>query len=229
MNKIFLIFLLVIGISISTCFAQISFGPKLGGGISTFKEDRKVTSGDPPNRSYKAMATPIIGIVSNFQFGKYFALRPELLFLQRAAQYETDAGYSYKTRISYVELPINLVTGVKAGRGRFEVFAGSAFGLVVHGRTKLTGGGFDVNIPVHPKKQPKSTGDSYINPLNISMNFGLGYKLKSGFFVEVSYNLGLSNMRPHYEDSLRESGRDKDVLKASAVNFAIGFLFGKKK
>ncbi len=236
MKKVFLIGVFIIS-SISASFAQVSFGPKLGLGVSTLN-NTKVSSGRSKS-DYKSIITPTVGVVANFQLGNIFALRPELLYLQRGAKTEytvtdwngivTGTGTS-TMRISYLELPINLAAGIKAGPGKFEVFAGPSFALALGGKAKASGGGIDETITIRPGKVPtKPNGDAHINPLNVSLNFGLDYKFNNGLFIQAGYNLGLSNISAHYEDSKAESRRNDNVTKASAVNFAVGFLFGGKE
>jgi hypothetical protein len=216
---------------VSSSFAQISFGPKLGVGLSTWA-NTKVAAGK--TYSYSPIITPQVGAVLNVQLGDYLAVRPELLFIQRGAT-STTYGYDSKLRASYLELPINIAGGVKLGPGRLEAFAGAALGVCLGGKYKRENSPIDRVYTIKPGKamnadliNPNSTVLN-INPLNVSLNFGIDYKFDNGFLIQAGYNLGLTNVTPHYEDAKKEEDRSKNVTKASAFNLSVAYLFGGKK
>ncbi len=227
MKKTVLSFLFLAAVS-SASFAQVSFGPKLGLGISNLK-DTKTSSGSA--NTYTAILTPVVGVVLNAQITDNFAIRPELLYLQRGGKADLGSGTTLRQRVSYVELPINLVGGFQAGPGKLEAFIGPSFGLALGGKYKVEGDGVDISGSIKAKKMPENTAgstDIYVNPLNVSLNFGLDYKFDNGLLIQVGYNLGLSNTAPHYENSDVEDERGEDVTKASAVNIGVAYLFGGK-
>ncbi|MDB5255936.1 MAG: hypothetical protein JWM14_631 [Chitinophagaceae bacterium] len=228
MKKTFLSFLFVAAVS-SASFAQVSFGPKLGLGISTLKQTK--TPDGQTTTTYSSILTPQVGVVLNAQITDNFAIRPELLYLQRGAKSDLGGGATLTTRASYVELPINLVGGFQAGPGKLELFVGPSFGLALGGHYKAEGNGNSVEGSIKPKKQPEgATGnDIYMNPLNVSLNIGVDYKFDNGLLIQAGYNLGFSNSTPHYANSDQESNRNKDVTKASSINFGVAYLFGGKK
>ncbi|MDB5272858.1 MAG: hypothetical protein JWO58_1225 [Chitinophagaceae bacterium] len=228
MKKQFLSFLFV-AVSSSALFAQVSFGPKVGLGISSEKET-KTPSGSTTDKN-TSIITPTVGVVLNAQLGDIFALRPELLYLQRGTKTDLGGGVTETARVSYLELPINVAAGLQAGPGRFEVYAGPAIGVAIGGAYKAKGNSNTVTGSIKPKKEPSgATGnDVYINPINVSLNFGLDYKFDNGLLIQVGYNLGLSNLQPHYSDSNLEDHRKDQVNKASAVNISVAYLFGGKK
>ena len=226
MKKTLLTFLFVAAVS-SASFAQVSFGPKLGLGISNLK-DTKTSNGSAT--SYSAIITPIVGVVLNAQLTDNFAIRPELLFLQRGAKGDLGGGTTLHYRASYIEVPINLVGGFQAGPGKLEAFVGPSFGFGLGGHYKVEGNGFSNSGSIKAKKMPEnfSGNNIYMNPINVSLNFGIDYKFDNGLLFQLGYNLGFSNIAPHYADSNLESKRNEDVTKASSVNFGIAYLFGGK-
>ncbi len=209
-------------------FAQVSVGPKLGLGLSTIK-DTKVSTGNTAG-SYTSIITPQIGAVLNVQMGDIFALRPELLFVQRGFK-QVQNGFTTVGRVSYLELPINVAAGFQAGPGKLEFFAGPSFGFGLGGKIKSEGNGSSNTTTVKSGKEPASNVPSntvYLNGFNASLNFGIDYKFDNGLLIQAGYNLGLTNMLPHYADSNAESTRSEDVTKASAFNFGVAYLFGGK-
>jgi hypothetical protein len=209
----------------TAAFAQGIIGPKVGLNISSFK-DTKIPDGGKATE-FKSLLTPTLGVVFNARLGDIISLRPEVLFVQRGYQLEV-AGKTSTTRLSYAEIPLNVVGCIPAGPGKVEISAGPAAGYMFGGKRK-TDGADDVTIKGEdfPKTPEKNT--AYVNYLNVSLNFGVGYNWK-GLIFQVGYNLGLSNFNPHYEDrdSQAEKDRGKDVTKASAVTFGSTYLFGGK-
>jgi len=242
MKKRFLLTALsVLGLA-SVSFAQISFGPKLGVGINKFVDVK--TPSDQPSYDYSYLVVPQIGVVLNAQFGNHFAVRPELLYTQRGTISKTSAtifgssiNYEGRMRISYLELPINLVGSVHAGPGNVELFAGPSFGYVLGGKSHEEVTGFINDTrdgKVIGKKQPSdydasTDDDTYINPLNVSLNFGAGYKFDNGLLIQLGFNLGLSNLNPHSADSDTEDERNNTIIKSNAFTLGVAYLFGGKK
>ena len=218
--------------------AQVTFGPKLGGSRSLIKYIKKPVAA----YNYMPILTPQIGIIVDIQLGNLFALRPELLYLQRAGEvrfssFFENTAYTEKitSRLSYIEVPLNAILGRQLGTGRLEVFAGPAFGLGLGGRLTEeiddNTGKYIAIRPIHMKKNPDDPKnyDEYRNAFNVSLNFGVDYKFDNGILIQAGYNLGLTNLNPHHTVAARESARNDYVLKASSFNLGLGLLFGKKK
>ncbi|HSZ72815.1 MAG TPA: porin family protein, partial [Cytophagaceae bacterium] len=208
-------------------YAQGIIGPKIGMSLSRAK-DTKVPSGSTAN-TYTTLLTPQAGIMFNARLGDVISLRPEILYSQRG--FKTSQGSTnYTARFSYVEIPFNVVGGIPAGPGKVEIFAGAAAGYLFGG--KVTGGTTDYTIKGADQPQPQQANDksAYYNYLNISLNFGLGYNYK-GLVFQAGYNLGLSNINPHFEnrDSQAEKDRSNDVTKLSGFTFGLAYLFGGKE
>lgn len=238
MKKTFFMAILIATTS-SSLFAQVSFGPKIGVGYSIIK-DTKVPSGETKTNTEYAF-TPQIGGVLNIGLGEIIAIRPELMFNQRATKINQNMNGVTVTgnyRVSYLELPVNIAAGIKAGPGKLELFAGPAIALCFGGKAKLEANGygqtFTQNSTIKAQKDPKdpneqSNGETgYINPLNVSLNFGIGYKFDNGLLLQAGYNLGLSNINAHYTNSELESKRSDYITKSSSFNLGVGFLFSQK-
>lgn len=223
MKKLFTLALLAAS---SAAFAQGIIGPKVGLNLSTFK-DTKVPSGATAT-DYKTIITPELGIVFNARLGDIISLRPEIMYVQRGTKV-TYTGGSATTRLNYAEIPFNIVGCIPAGPGKVEISAGPAAGYMFGGKRKVDG--YD-DIKIKGEDQPTTpeANTSYSNYLNVSLNFGVGYNWK-GLIFQVGYNLGLSNLNPHYEDrnSKAEENRSDNVTKASAVTFGLTYLFGGKE
>lgn len=244
MKKIFLLTAFSVLVLGSVSFAQVSFGPKLGMGLSKFLDVKRPSEDQSYDYSY--IVVPQVGVLLNAQLGDHFALRPELLYTQRGTSAKSSTiifgdtyNYTGNIRISYLELPINFVGSLKAGTGNVELFAGPSLALVLGGKSKE-----EVNGPsLHETRdgnviagtQPEGYYDfgnnknTYFNPFHVSLNFGAGYKFDNGLLIQLGYNLGLSNLSPHFEDSSEEDKRKDRVVKSNAFTLGIAYLFGGKK
>jgi hypothetical protein len=211
-------------------FAQLSIGPQIGVGLSSF---RSVKSLDPI--VYNTIVTPQVGVVLNIDFWKVLAFRPELLYYQRGFISSTDIyGIDYKRvcRLSYLELPINLVLHTPLGPGRLEVFGGVAFGYGLGGRYKTEDGNYKQSHTVKFGKVPDGYSGSsvYFNPFNASMNVGFGYKIKS-LVIQLACNWGLSSIEPHSKNTDQEGLRNfywEKKTKSVSVSFIYLFNIHRK-
>jgi hypothetical protein len=239
MRKIIQIVLLIFCMSTSA-FSQFSVGPKIGLGLSIFRDTKMVSpTGGPIQFTgapvYKAIVTPQVGVIFNWDMGKFFSLRPELLYTQKgftASSTVYGSPFTSTCRLSYIEVPIHLILSGAIGSGHIEVLAGPALSYGIAGKQKLESNGNSQDITVKFGKVPDRyipSNEIYYNPFNASLDFGFGYRLK-GLIVQFNYNLGLTNIRPHYEKSDFESKRnDNYITKASSFQLSVGYIFEKKK
>ena len=223
MKKV-LLSLIVLAVISTVSFGQGIIGPKVGMSFSNAK-DVKVPDGDTAF-SYQSLVTPQLGIVFNARLGDYVSLRPEILYSQRGFKLD-QAGSTYTARFNYLEIPFNVVGTIPAGPGKVEVFAGPSVGYLFGGKIKSDAKNFGIKGEDEPSKSDPD--NVYFNYLNVSMNMGLGYNWK-GLIFQAEYNLGFSNINPHYEnrDSQAERDRGKYVTKFSSINLAVIYLFGGK-
>jgi len=221
--------------------AQITFGPKLG--INSFDQSADLTDSiDEPNTTAK-MGYQVGGVV-NFQIGDNFAIRPEVLFERIAVKYTSSinagplatATVDVFNKYNYLSVPINFVGMFNAGPGKINIFAGPQFSFGVGGKSKATE---TVSVPFFGNQSMESTSklkpgkddgsatssDVYYNPINISMNAGLGYQYKR-VLLSGQYNFGFTNVTPHSTDSAQEDRRDDMVIKNHGITVGLTFFFG---
>jgi hypothetical protein len=233
------LFILAIMAASTASFAQGIVGPKVGLNINNFQNTNTnvdpVTGEKEEADGFSTSVTPTLGVVFNAQIGEYFALRPEILWVQRGSKLMIDINNtSEKIKIvtNYVEIPFNLVGRIPAGPGKVEIFAGPAVGYNLGGKYKSSTPLIEAG-KVKGADEPASGGEKntlYMNYLNVSLNFGVGYNW-NGLVFQAGYNLGLSNLTAHPEvrdDQKLVDERNNDVLKASAVTFGVAYLFGNK-
>ena len=246
-----LLFILSFFLFNSYAYSQVTLGIKGGIALSTLNTIKLTSSPElrEPFYSgviYKYALTFNGGLLLDIKLGNLFSLRPELIYNQRGFASSQNVYYygsrkvTYK--VGYIEIPLNLVIGSNLGDGRLEVFVGPSFayGIGGHGIVEYSTSVIDYNgntQTIDVKKEYALKGGKQLledesnvvryNNFNVSINIGFSYKRKWGL-IQLSYNGGLSNIQPHYEDPVLEDKRGKNVIKASSFTLGLVYLFHKK-
>jgi hypothetical protein len=203
MKKILLV--AVLFAAVVTVNAQATFGLHLDGVSS--------------NMSYKANGFTIkpdskigwkVGAVANVPLASTFAFMPQLNLVSKGAKMN-NSGVTSSTNLTYVELPLNFVYT----SGGFFGGVGPSIAFGVGGKTTEQGSP-DVTVKFDGKANDGSDENDHLKALDFGGQAIAGYKLQSGLFFNVHYNLGFSNISP-----------DADVtVKNNYFGFGIGYLFG---
>lgn len=135
-------------------------------------------------------------------FGESFihesiSIQPELMYSQQGYKIENDL-YEFEQRLNYLNLPI-----------MFKVYPADVFFLET---------GPQIGYAISHKEEFKSgllTTTNSLEPKSFDwgLNFGLGFREKSGFSISARYHLGLGKV---YEDS--------DTFNR-LIQFSVGFDF----
>ncbi|MCB2407264.1 porin family protein [Hymenobacter lucidus] len=204
--------------------AQITFGPRVGLNVANVATDLPGSI----EIDTKTIFAPQIGLTLNAQFGN-LSVQPSLLFSQKGYKIEEDEDdYSYKAtaRLSYAEIPVNLVYTTGGTEG-FQVFAGPYAGFGIGGKAKFEEDDNGQKSSGEDKiKFASKEGDAdkteYYRALDFGLNAGVGYKA-GALQAQLGYGLGLSNLVPNDED-------DKDPeykLKNRVFHLSISYFFGE--
>lgn len=150
--RLFTLTLLTTGLSISLAQAQtsFSFGPRLGGNLSTatFNTLEQITGSSGTLASSR---TPLLGVQVGLaaSFGKGpWLVQPALLFSQKGVRQRATATDSFAgetltatvdatSRVNFLELPINVVYAFGADGQGFQVFAGPYLAMGVGGHAEI--------------------------------------------------------------------------------------------
>jgi hypothetical protein len=198
------------------CFAianaQASFGLHVGGTLASMENKANgITYKGDSRFGWK------VGAVANVPLAETFAFMPQLNVLSKNSKLEmSESGYTAKesTNLTYVELPLNFVytsNGFFAG-------VGPSIGFGMGGKVKYEETGsqsVETNVKFDGKKDA-SDNNYHLKALDFGGQVIAGYKLPSGLFFNVHYNLGFSNISP-----------DNSVtVKNKYFGFGIGYFFG---
>ncbi|HEY8919714.1 MAG TPA: porin family protein [Chitinophaga sp.] len=239
MKKIVLLVLLSLGIS--SAYAQINFGI-LAGLNNAIQRGR---DGVDPNSKYSLLWHA--GIAADIPLAGRFYLQPQLLASVKGSGYEAHdldtnvyfvaRGVSDRTRMVYLEIPVNIIYKHSLGPGKLIAGAGPyiAYGLGGKSKTAITNryGETSVSEPtIKFKNETRPTYESmgkytYYKPLDGGLNFIAGYELNNGLCFNINYSLGLMNIEP--SDGVLPDGThiSHGTKKNSYFGLSVGYFLRK--
>jgi hypothetical protein len=168
-----------------------------------------------------------IGINAEFSVAPDFYLQPGVLFTTKGAKNEeVILGQTVHTRIklSYVEVPINLLYKPMLGNGRLLLGFGPYVAFGVGGKVKYEGSGFDETQDVKFQSKVKNTDPdnvSYVKRMDAGANILAGYEFSNRVSVQLNTQLGLVKINPEYEGA----SNDKSSAKNTGFGFSLGYRF----
>lgn len=179
--------------------AQVKFGAKVGVNLS----NQKVLG-----TNYKSKLGLTFGLVTDISFTKNLSLQSGLLYSNRGARTLHNGHYDNYV-IQSIEIPLNVVYKIPAGKGKFIIGAGPNICYNVNAVEKE-----------HEEEDRKVTignNNEELRPLDFGANFVTGYEINKNLFVQLNYNLGLSNL----------SNIQNDSRKSTMFGLTLGYFFGK--
>ena len=196
-----------------TLQAQMGFG--ILGGLNLQNLNGKDSNGDKLTNDmiigFHAGVNLQIPIVPQFFF------QPGLLFTTKGAKITNGSSI----KLSYVELPLNVVYKALVGKGKFMLGFGPYIGYAIGGKVKPESGSA-TNIEfknVVETDDPASV--TYLKAFDAGGNIFAGYELAGGIFLQLNTQLGMIKINP--EDKRISS--DKSVVKNTGFGFSVGYRF----
>ncbi|MCZ4242514.1 porin family protein [Pedobacter punctiformis] len=205
------------------------FGLKAGVNLSRFH-----ASGDGAtdyNNNVKDNVGFNITGYGDFGVGNNFFIQPGISLQNKGAKFEqtTTVGNltttnAVKTNLMVIEVPINAVFRIPTGdAGAVQISAGPYIGFNISGKNKIesttTGTNAAGNSSSENDLKFGSSSDKDASSTEFGANFGLAYRLNSGFTVGANYGLGLSNLIP------KDSRVDDNKLTNRVLGFSVGYSF----
>ncbi|HLW14891.1 MAG TPA: porin family protein [Flavobacteriaceae bacterium] len=146
-----------------------------------------------------------IGVLAEVFFSEQFSLQPEILYSTQGAELKGDYSTA-KYNLDYVSVPVMAKYYVVDG---FNIQVGPQFSFLSKAEAKgeidgIGSGTLDI----------KDNTESF----DFGLNFGLGYQLPVGVFVDARYNLGLTKIN-------KESISNMDDGKNSVFQISLGYKF----
>lgn len=163
------------------------------------------------------------GVNAQIKIVDEFYFQPGLLFSTKGADV-TEAQITEKFRLSYIELPLDLVYKATLGNGAIMIGFGPylAYGILGKTQTVTSLGTVDSDIEftnVIETTDPLTV--SYFKPLDVGANVFVGYEMSSSLFLQLNSQLGLINIYP--EDRRFPGG--KNSIKNIGFGLSLGYRF----
>jgi len=174
------------------------FGIKTGINFSTFSGKGIYEKSD-----YKNNMGFNVTVFGDFGIGNNFFIQPAVS-LQNKGSKSGDAVFTAKQSVMAIEVPINAIFRIPTGdAGAIQINVGPYIGFNISGKNKYTG-----NIPSTSSSTPTYNGtleqnmkfgnemNKDLSRIDYGANFGLGFRISSGFLIGANYGLGLANLVP---------------------------------
>jgi hypothetical protein len=199
--------------------AKMSFA--LRGGVNLQNLNGKDANGDKLTNDliigYHAGVNVQIPIAPTFFF------QPGLLFSAKGAK-NSNGELTSTYRLSYVEMPLNVVFKALLGSGYFMIGFGPYIGYGIGGKVKTEGGSTTIKTDIEFKNVVEVDDPltvTYFKAFDAGGNIFAGYETASGIFFQLNTQLGMLKINP--ED--RRISDDQSSVKNTGFGLSFGFRF----
>ena len=152
-----------------------------------------------------------------------FYIQPGLLYSLKGAK-STSGALTSVTKVSYIEMPLNLVYKGKLGNGYVLIGFGPYVGYGIGGKVTTTGGEVSLETDVTFQNTVALTDpllDTYYKTLDAGGNLFAGYEMASGLFFQLNTQLGMLKVNP--ENAWFPN--DEASIKHTGFGFSLGYRF----
>ena len=168
-------------------------------------------------------------LFGDFGVGNNFFIQPGISLQNKGTKLDgsiTAGGNTFTgtntVNVMAIEVPINAIVRIPTGdAGALQVSAGPYVGFNISGKSKteVTSGSSNLGSSESDLKFGNSNNDD-ISSTDFGANFGLAYRMNSGFTLGANYGLGLTNLVP--KD--KQANNDTKALNR-VLGFSVGYSF----
>ncbi|HER10084.1 MAG TPA: PorT family protein [Bacteroides sp.] len=163
------------------------------------------------------------GVNTQIHFAPNIYFQPGLLIATKGTN-DPVASVTKKYKLSYIELPLNLVYKAILGNGSILIGFGPYLAYGIGGKVITEDGSETIESDLEFKNVVE-TGDplttAYFKPFDFGGNIFAGYELASGLFGQLNTQIGMVKINP--ED--RRISNDKSSVKNTGFGLSIGYRF----
>ncbi len=221
--SLLMIFALTFSVAVAQESGKMSFG--ILGGVNFQNLNGKDYSGDKLENElilgYHIGANVQIPIAPQFYF------QPGLLFSTKGAKNETTVlgtTITSTTKLSYIEMPLNLVYKALLGSGYFTLGFGPYVGYGIGGKVLTEGGDLSLDQKINFQNVVETNEDltePYYKAFDVGGNIFAGYQMSNGIFAQFNTQLGLVNINPEY----KILPDDESSVKNTGFGLSLGYRF----
>jgi hypothetical protein len=158
-----------------------------------------------------------IGLNAEIPVAEDFYVQPGLLFTTKGAKDKTYRKVN--TRLSYLEIPINLLFKPELGDGKLLLGFGPYIGIAVGGSfTDGAGNKYDFKF-ANKVTVAEASGNVYMRRMDFGGNFLAGYELSNKLSFQLNAQLGLNNI------ATKVDGYKRDKIKNTGFGVSVGYRF----
>ncbi len=139
------------------------------------------TSGPFSGESQDAILGYFAGVGTTFPINSKLAVRPELRFTKKGSKTEINAIASNTTRLSYIDIPLQLEYRIKP---KWSLHGGVQPSILL---------GANMKSEINGESSSRSVKDFY-RTFDLAGTLGLGYDFNKNIGVRLGYDLGLINV-----------------------------------
>lgn len=158
------------------------------------------------------------GIEVPIMIAPEFYIQPGALYSMKGAVSKNNSDI--KTKLSYIEVPINFVYKPMLGMGNLILGVGPYMGIAISG--KIKNGSDDTKIKFDNKITAlQAETDPYYKRLDFGGNLLAGYQFSSKFFFQLNAQLGMTNILPEVEGTSTEDHKLKNTGFGLSLGYAL--------
>jgi len=169
------------------------FGFTAGATLATYK-----TNVDNISATSNSKLGFSVGFTADIPMSSTFSFQPALQFLQKGGK-ESNGTFDLTTTMNYLELPLNFIYKAPGTGGHFLIGLGPSLAYGLGGTVSASSGGQSESTSLH------FGGDGNLKAFEFGGNILTGYEWNSGFFVQLNYNMGFSNISPDSQSSFKNN------------------------
>jgi hypothetical protein len=152
-----------------------------------------------------------------------FCFQPDLLYSLKGAK-SISGSLTSTTKVSYIEMPLNLVYKGKLGNGYIMIGFGPYVGYGIGGKVITKAGENTLETDVTFQNTVALTDpllETYFKSFDAGGNIFAGYEMAAGLFFQLNTQLGLMKVNP--ENAW--FANDKASVKHTGFGFSLGYRF----
>ena len=175
------------------------------------------------------------GVKLNVPIATDFYFQTGLLYSQNGAKSNeiiiqnkaANNDYSTVTRISYIELPLNLLFRPRFGNGHILLGFGPYVAMGIGGKQNYDASSTLTYVQTIKFKNTITSSEywdpenAYYKRLDAGANIFAGYELEMGLFFQLNAQLGLLKINTVIEDYSDDQG----VFKNTGFGLSVGYMF----
>lgn len=200
---------------------SVSFGFR--GGYNLYTIHGRNAGGD--NFSLKTEDGFNLGIDIEFPIARNVYMQPGLVYNQKGANFDDyhymDQTFHGDVKLTYIEVPVNIVFKPSVGAGHLLLGAGPYVGRGTGREAGVDQGMFDVRFTEDVSSAELEQTPFYYRPWDAGANFLAGYQFANNLFTQLNGQIGMKRINPSVNG--RWDGKMKH--RTMGFGFSIGYRF----